>query len=269
MQIAIIGCGNMGSSLAERLSPPHHLFLHDRDWNWTKELAHQVNGEACQSLREAIEKPQFIFLAVKPDNLKEVAPLILPYLKKDQVLISLLAGTSLVALKQDFPDSILVRIMPNLAIRYGAGVVGLVDSPEMSSPLKQQLQELLSPLGGLYWLKEDQIDAFTSLVGSGPAFILALIESVIEASIAMGFHRSDAQELTLRMWQGSLTLMQKTGQHPAELKWQIASPNGTTIAGLRALERGNVRSGVIETFLAAYQRAEQLTRRHASSTKLK
>lgn len=262
MHIAIIGCGNMGTGLAEQLSSSHQLYLHDRDWNRTQELAQKINGKAYQTALEAIEQAQFILLAIKPQNLKELAPLIAPHLRAGQVLISLLAGTPLSVLRHYFPDPLLVRMMPNLAICYGGGVIGLVESPDLSIELKKELYHLLSPLGLIYWLKESLVDALTSLTSSGPAYIFTLIEAMIEAGVVMGFQAKDAQELILQMLQGCVTLLKETGQHPAELKWQIASPGGTTIAGLRVLEKENVRSGLIETFLAAYQRGQELALSH-------
>jgi pyrroline-5-carboxylate reductase len=262
LRIAIIGCGNMGTGLAEQLAPSHKIYLHDRDWNWTQELAQKIKGEACKDSLEAVEKAQLILLAFKPQGLKEIASLFGHRLKPDQIVISLLAGTPLSALKHYMPTPLIVRMMPNLAICCGKGVIGLVDSPELTVELKEELYTLLSPLGLIYWLNESQIDSLTSLTGSGPAFIFALIEAMIEAGIAMGFQVKDAQKLIIQMLQGSLALLEHTNQHPAELKWQIASPNGTTIAGLRALEKGNVRSGMIEAFLAAHHKAEELAKSH-------
>lgn len=262
MNIGLIGCGNMGKGLAELLSPFHHMLLHDRDWNWTQELARQVKGEAHKSLPEMIEKSQLIFLAIKPQNLKEIVPIIHSHLRKDHILISLLAGTPLSILKHAFPLPTIVRIMPNMAMRYGAGVVGIVDSPDLSLSLKDELQKLLAPLGMIYWIKESQIDALTSLTSSGPAFIFTLIEAMTEAGVAMGMQAADAQGLILQMMQGSLTLLVETGKDPAELIRQIASPNGTTIAGLKVLEKENVSSGLIKTFLAAYHRAQELSLLH-------
>lgn len=262
MRIAIIGCGNMGTGLAELLSPFHDMFLLDRDWKWTQELSQKAKGKPCQNLHEAIEQAEVIFLAIKPQNLQEIAASLAPLLKNGQIIISLLAGTPLVILQHYFPNAILVRIMPNLAMRYGAGITGVVDSTEFSSDFKKKLEELLKPLGLIHWLKESQIDALTSLASSGPAFILTLIEAMIEVGVAMGFQAKEAEALVLQMMQGSLALIQKTGEHPAKLKWQIASPNGTTIAGLRVLEQENLRSGLIETFLAAYQRAQEISRAH-------
>jgi pyrroline-5-carboxylate reductase len=257
----------MGTGLAELLSPAHQMFLYDHDWNWTQELAQKVQGKACQELHEAVSQAEIIFLAIKPQNLNEIAESLTLLLKNEQVIISLLAGTPLVVLQHYFPPAILVRIMPNLALRYGVGITGIVDSPDFSPEFKIKLEELLTPLGLLHWLKENQMDALTSLASSGPAFILTLIEAMIEAGVAMGFQAKDAEALVLQMMQGCLTMVQKTGEHPAELKWQIASPNGTTIAGLRVLEKENLRSGLIETFLAAYHRAQEISKSHESKDK--
>lgn len=262
MRIAIIGCGNMGTGLAELLSPFHHILLHDRDWVWTQELSHQIKGQACQHLHEAVEQAEVIFLAIKPQNLKEVALSMATFLKDEHVIISLLAGTPIAVLKYYFPNTLLIRTMPNLAMRYGAGITGIVDSKDFSADFKNKLEELLKPLGMIYWIKENKIDALTSLAGSGPAFILTLIEAMIEAGISMGLQAKNAEVLILQMIQGSLALIQNTGKHPAELKRQIASPNGTTIAGLRVLEKENLRSGMIETFLAAYQHALEISKSH-------
>ncbi len=260
--IAIIGCGNMGSSLAEWLSRTHRLLLHDRDWTWTQELAQKVQGKACQTNQEAIDQAQLIILSIKPNNLKEISHEIGSKLREDQLVVSLLAGTPCAVLRQYLPKPILVRMMPNLALRYGEGVIGLVACCELIKELKQELSELFAPLGLVYWLKESLVDALTSLTGSGPAFMLTLIETMIEAGITMGFQAKDSQKLVIQMLRGSLALLEETAQHPAELKWQIASPAGTTMAGFRAFEQGKIRSALIETFLAAYQRTHELAAQH-------
>jgi pyrroline-5-carboxylate reductase len=111
-------------------------------------------------------------------------------------------------------------------------------------------------------LKESQVDALTSLTASGPAFVFTMIEAMIDAGVLMGFQAKEAQDLILQMLQGCVTLLQQTERHPGELKWQIASPSGTTIAGIRVLEKENVRSGIIETFLATYQKTQEIAKNH-------
>jgi pyrroline-5-carboxylate reductase len=106
---------------------------------------------------------------------------------------------------------------------------------------------------------EDKINALTALTGSGPAFFFAMVEAMVDAGIAMGFTAHTAQDLIYQMLQGSLTLLEKTSKHPGELKWQIVSPQGTTIAGLKTLEELAIRGGVMNTFLSAYDRANKLS----------
>ncbi|WP_068470424.1 pyrroline-5-carboxylate reductase [Candidatus Protochlamydia phocaeensis] len=262
MHIAIIGCGNMGTGIAQGLSPFHKLALFDRDFPATQELAREIKARACPSAEEAIQEAEIIILAIKPQNLKEISDLIAPHLKTDQIIISLLAGTPHSVLRRYFHSSLIIRMMPNLALTYGEGVIGMVDNPYLTQALKHKLQTLFEPLGMVYWLSESKIDALTSLTGSGPAFIFTLIEAMVEAGMAMGFGAEDAKNLVLQMIKGSLTLLEKTRKHPGELKWQVTSPAGTTIEGLKALEDYAIRSGIIHTFLAAYERSKELSSDH-------
>jgi len=253
MRIAIIGCGNMGTALAQRLSKGNELFLHGRDPVWTEGLEKDGFGRSCRQIRDAIHQAEMVILAVKPDHLEEVADQISSSMKAEQILVSVLAGVTLETLKSYFPTPQLVRMMPNLSVTQGEGVIGLVSE---SHQQQAELSKLFKPLGKLYWLPEEKIDALTALTGSGPAFLFAIIESMVEAGVAMGFSAQVAQEMVIQMIKGSVTLLEETKKHPAELKWRIASPGGTTIAGLVELERSNLRSAVIEPFLAAYNRAK-------------
>ncbi len=150
-------------------------------------------------------------------------------------------------------------MMPNLPLIYGEGVIGLCSDEKMIKEDRDILAKLFESLGKIYWLPESKINGLTALTGSGPAFFFSMVESMIDAGIAMGFAAKDAQSLVYQMLKGSLTLLERSEKHPGELKWQIASPQGTTIAGLKRLEELAVRGGIMNTFLAAYDRANILT----------
>lgn len=259
MNIAIIGCGNIGSGIAKRLVNCSS-YLYDRDFEWTKELEREGFGIACRTIEDAIHPAEYIFLSVKPQNLYEVAEIMKPHLKSHQILVSALAGVTIATLEKHFPTCQVVRMMPNLALLYGNGLTGLVEDARISADNKEQLNVLLKPLGSTYWLPESKIDGLTALTGSGPAFVCVLIESMIEAGIAMGFNAKDSRALVLQMIEGTLTLLKETGSHPAEIKQQICSPGGTTIAGLIAMDKAAVRGHVIEAFLAAYRRSKELSK---------
>jgi len=259
MRIAIIGCGNMGSALAQLLSSSHELFLYDHNREKVHFLEEKGYGKSCNNVKEIALHADLILLAVKPQNLNQVAHEISKGIKPHQLVVSILAGTPLSTLRHHFESAHIVRMMPNLALICGEGVIGLVHDEKTSSEEKKALSSAFEALGKVYWMAEDKMDAFSSLTSSGPAFFLVMIEAMIDAAIEMGFSPKDAKTLLYQMMRGSITLLEKTDKHPAELKWQITSPSGMTIAGLKCLEDKGVRSGIIHTFLAAYERALALS----------
>lgn len=260
MKIAILGCGNIGTGLAQRLSQSNQisLLLYDRDTLRMQALARETQGMACQHPHEAITQADWIILAVKPQSLKEVAEQTAAAFTPNQILISLLAGISLSTLQRYFSTPCIVRMMPNLALIYGEGVIGLSEKEDLSFELKGQLEYQFKPLGKIFWIPETKMDALTSLIGSGPAYVFTLIESMIDAGIALGFNAMESQELIIQMIKGSLTLLEQSGQHPGALRWQITSPGGTTIEGQKKLEEGSIRGLIMHAFLAAYAKAKTL-----------
>ena len=259
MQIAIIGCGNMGKALAQRLSQMHQLFLYDHYNEKAEYLAQEGYGKACQDVKDALGPSEMIIFAVKPHDLQQAVAQVKDSLQEDQVIVSLLAGTPVTTLRRYFPTAHIVRMMPNLAIIHGEGIIGLSSDEKLKKENKEHLTKTFETLGKVYWFPEEKMDALTALASSGPAFFFTMVEAMIDAGIAMGFTAKDARGLVYQMLQGSLTLLEKTDKHPGELRWQIASPQGTTIAGLRKLEELALRGGIINTFLAAYEHGCKLT----------
>jgi len=249
----------MGSGLAQRLSETNQIHLYDHNHEKANKLEEAGYGKAFDHISEALRHSEMVILAIKPQNLKEAADLIGKNLKENQILVSLLSGTSLEVLKNFFPKVKIVRMMPNLALIYGKGVIGLTCDSHFPKSDKELLSKSIESLGKLIWLPESKIDGLTALAGSGPGFFLVMFEAMVEAGIAMGFTPKDAQDLVHQMILGSLTLLEKSGKHPAELKWQITSPAGTTIAGLKKLEEEALRGSIINTFLACHERAHQLS----------
>lgn len=260
MKISIIGCGKMGSAMANRLAKGNTLALFDRHQESAKKVAHTLGAQLCSNIKEAASFGEFVILAVKPQDLHHVAPLIARELRDNQLIVSILAGVTTDSIQAYFPNIPVLRIMPNLALIHGKGVIGLADSSSLPQSLKEKAQKTFECFGFLHWIPEKQIDALTAITGSGPAFLLVLIESIVEAGITMGFPASEAKTLATELMAGVVALLQGTDKHPAEIKWEIASPSGTTIAGLNTLEDHNVRSGLIHTFLSTYLRSQELSR---------
>jgi len=258
MKISIIGCGTIGTSLAQRLAQEHTLALYSPNHEKVKELADSINAVMVKDIREAVIDAEIVILAIKKHHLTKISEELNPILKDNQLIISVLAGASVKTLKGYFGKNPILRMMPNIAIVYGKGVIGLADIPDLKPKQRQMIEMLCKPLGTFYWIAEDKIDALTALTGSGPAFVFVMIEAMVEAAIALGFNAAQGQELVYQMLQGSLTMLQETKRHPADLKWSVASPEGTTIAGLHKMEEEKVRHGIIQAFLAAKARADQM-----------
>ena len=125
---------------------------------------------------------------------------------------------------------------------------------------KNEIESLFAPLGMLARSPEEKFDAITSLTGSGPAFVFALVSGMIDAGIAMGFTKEEASAFVLQMIDGSMHLLRESKKDPLSLIKEIASPNGTTMEGLKVLEKQKVQETLLQTFLAAKKRSEELSR---------
>lgn len=250
----------MGSALAKSLAKNHDVRIYNRHPEKALKLEQQGHGKACVNLQESIADSDIVFLAVKPQALDEVGQLLNFAIPNDVILISLLAGTPIAKLMQHFYHNTVLRMMPNLAISVGCGLIGMASNDNLSEKTKENISLLLEPLGTTKWIEEVKMDAFTALASSGPAFIFAIVESVIEAGIGMGFNAKDSQEIVYQMMLGSLKLLEETQLEPGELKRQIASPKGTTIAGLQKFEEHAIRGNLINTFFAAYERSKEMNK---------
>jgi pyrroline-5-carboxylate reductase len=257
MKITVIGCGVMGSAFAKQFAKEHTVYLCDVHFERATQLAKEIGGTPYRDFSEAVKHSEIVFLAVKPKDLAEVARITAAALSNKHLIISILAGTPLSFLKKHFQKGDLLRLMPNTAVTCHQGVIGLVEE-QVSQEIKQKAEALLKGLGLLVWLPESKIDALSALSASGPAFIFVIIEALIEGGIAMGFTARDASEFVLQTIEGAVALMRKTGKHPAELKWEVASPGGTTIAGLREMESARIRAGLMNTLLTCYKRNLQM-----------
>jgi pyrroline-5-carboxylate reductase len=174
------------------------------------------------------------------------------------LLISVLAGVTLARLQALFPGHRIVRAVPNTPALVRQGLTGLAWGEGI--PAEQQLwvRQLFAQVGEVLDLPESQLDAFLALTSSGPAYVALVAEAMADGAVAAGLPRALALRLAHRTLAGTAALLQDQELHPAQLKDMVASPGGTTIAGLRQLERAGVRSALIEAVLAAAERSRQL-----------
>ena len=193
---------------------------------------------------EAWQAP-LVLLAVKPQQLEAVA-------------VTAGAGVSLERLQRLFPERLCVRAVPNTPCLVRQGLIGLAWGEGIDEPRRQWVRRLFAQVGEVLELPESQLDAFLALTSSGPAYVALVAEALADGAVAAGLPRGLAQHLAHRTLAGSAALLHEQELHPAQLKDMVSSPGGTTMAGLRQLERSGVRSALIEAVLAAAARSREL-----------
>jgi pyrroline-5-carboxylate reductase len=155
--------------------------------------------------------------------------------------------------------------MPNTPCLVGASASGYTLGPAAGKVDAELVERLFGAVGKAFLLPEHQLDAVTGLSGSGPAFVYVMIEALADGGVKVGLPRDVALALAAQTVLGSAKMVLETGTHPGALKDAVASPGGTTIAGLHALERGGLRATVMDAVEAATRRAEELWRRELTT----
>lgn len=261
-KILFIGCGNMGSALVEGLCQDgwhrkmeFHLF--DRISSRAEALSQRFNLKTAKPPFDG-KQYHFIFLAVKPKDLPSVTPLLENL--AGSTIVSLLAGTSINKVSEALPGAQgYVRIMPNLCVEVGEAVIPVVFSDTVPQEHREDLLFLLASLGWVFEVQEAEIDSLTALSGSGPAFVALFIEAMMDGGVKLGIPWEKSLKVAIQTVLGSALLLKKKALHPGEFRSRVASPAGTTIFGLHALEEGKLKSTVMKALEVSFNRAKSLT----------
>jgi pyrroline-5-carboxylate reductase len=216
----------------------------------------QAHGLAVGTDPAAAWDAPVVLLAVKPQQLELAAQAAAA--GEGGLLISVLAGVTLGRLQRLFPQRQCVRAVPNTPALVRAGLTGLAFAHDVPAERRLWVEQLFAQVGEVHELPEAQLDAFLALTSSGPAFVAVVAEALADGAVAAGLPRLLAQELAHRTLAGSAALMLERDLHPGQLKDMVSSPGGTTIAGLRQLEKAGLRSALIEAVLAAAARSREL-----------
>ena len=200
-----------------------------------------------------------LVLAVKPQVVPAVLAELRPALGPRHLVVSIAAGITLTALADGLGgDARLVRVMPNTPCLVGASATGYAAGSAATDADVALVGRLFGAVGRAFALPEKLLDAVTGLSGSGPAYVYVLIEALADGGVRVGLPRDVAQALAAQTVFGAAKMVLETGTHPAALKDAVASPGGTTIAGLQALERGGFRGTVMNAVEAAATRSQEL-----------
>ncbi|MEM7604742.1 MAG: pyrroline-5-carboxylate reductase [Myxococcota bacterium] len=261
--IGFIGAGTMALALARGLqksgvAPASLVGSDPRDSR--REAFAEAGFRAVVTNAEVVDS-DVVILATKPQAIEVVLPELRAALAtrgSDPLVISIVAGVTLATLEGALPGARIVRAMPNTPLQIGAGATALAAGSRADEDAMALAVRLFSSVGIVETVNERLLDAVTGLSGSGPAFVFVIIEALADAGVKVGLHREQAQRLAAQTVLGSARLLIETGEHPGRLKDMVASPGGTTIAGLHTLESGGLRTTLIDAVEAAATRSAEL-----------
>lgn len=268
-RIAVIGGGRIGEALIAGLlesgQASKNLVVVETHPDRAQLIAERFGVRVTPSAADAAQGADLVVIAVKPIDVDGV----LTELGKaalsdtatsdtDQVLVSLAAGVPTARLEAKLPAGFpVVRVMPNTPMLVGQGMSVLAAGRYVKPEQLAQVSELLGTVGQVATVPESQMDAVTAISGSGPAYFFLVVEAMIDASVGLGLTREVATQLVVQTMVGSAALLDESGQSPVELRAAVTSPAGTTAAAMRELERGGVRSAILEALHAAKQRSAE------------
>lgn len=264
IRVGFLGAGKMATALARGwlaagLLTRESVRASDPIAKARADFQQETGVAAGGENRPVVDGSDVVVLAVKPQNMAALLAELRPLVRPDQLFISIAAGVTLGQLAAGLgPGRRLVRVMPNTPCLVGASAAGYAAADTATREDVQRVDRLFNAVGRAFPVPEKLLDAVTGLSGSGPAFVFVMIEALSDGGVRMGLPRDVATLLAAQTVLGSAKLVLETGLHTGALKDMVASPGGTTIAGLHALERGGLRAALMDAVEAATRRSAEL-----------
>ena len=264
--IAMLGVGSMGGAILQGLAREGAERI--RVTNRSREKAEGIRLEGVESIAladepggnaRAVDGAKLVVLGVKPVGIVDLAREIAPHLATDAVVVSIASGTTTASIEAALPASVsVVRAMPNTPSTVGLGVTGVAGGSRASDADVALVARMFEAVGEVIVLDESQIDALSTISGSGPAYVFLLIEELTRTAERMGFTREQAATMVQGTFRGATELLAADGSEPAELRRRVTSPKGTTEQALGVLQEARLGEVFDRATAAALARAQEL-----------
>lgn len=264
LHIGFLGAGKMATALARGwtaagLVRTEHILASDPVPQARTSFAQEAGAAATEDNLAVVRGSRLVVLAVKPQNMGALLQEIRPALKPEHLVVSIAAGIPLAQIAERLGASTrLIRVMPNTPCLVGASASAYSASSTATADDIRLVDRLLNSVGRAIAVPEKLLDAVTGLSGSGPAYVFVMIEALSDGGVRMGLPRDVATLLAAQTVFGAAKMLLETGRHAGALKDMVASPGGTTIAGLHELERGGLRGILMDAVEAATERSTEL-----------
>ena len=263
-RVGFVGTGRMATALAGGLvssgfCPAGSIVGSDVVPAAAEAFAEATGGSVVDSNAEVAGRSDVIVLAIKPQQMSEVLADLVPAVTPDHLVVSIAAGITLSTLAEALGSSTrLVRVMPNTPCLVSLSASAFATGPAATDADADLVARLLATVGVALPVSEELIDAVTGLSGSGPAYVYEMIEGMVEGGVSCGLSREIALQLAAQTVKGAAEMVLSTGEQPEALRDAVASPGGTTIAGLAELERLGFRGALVTAVEAATRRSREL-----------
>jgi pyrroline-5-carboxylate reductase len=263
--LCFLGSGNMGEALVSGLvlsgsAAPENITCTDVREERLEELRARYGVRTTTDNLEAVRASEVVIYAVKPQLMAEVLKETADLLDLSKLVISIAAGVPLRAIESLLQKELrLIRVMPNIAASVKESATALSAGKHARREDVELAMSIFNSVGKTVFLRENYLmDAITGLSGSGPAYIFIIVDALADAGVKMGLSRKDAQYLAAQTVLGSAKMLMETREHPGQLKDRVTSPGGTAIAGIHTLEKGGLRTTLIDAVEAATLRSKEL-----------
>ncbi|KJD32511.1 pyrroline-5-carboxylate reductase [Tamlana nanhaiensis] len=261
MKIAIIGTGNLGSSIAKGLIKNKSftsLYLSDRSTTAVKDFSNEEYVKITNDNAEAVKNSDVVIFALQPRHIDGVLNSVAAGIKKHHVIMSVAAGVEIARIENIIgADKNIIRVMPNTAISIGKSMTCLAANEKGESKM-DLAKTIFNQLGATMVIPEEQIQAATVICASGIAFWMRLIRATTQGAIQLGFEAHEAHELAVQTCFGSASLLLESGKHPEQEIDRVTTPSGCTIEGLNAMEHQGLSSALIQGIVASFEKINHL-----------
>jgi pyrroline-5-carboxylate reductase len=263
-RIAFIGSGSMaeamlGGLLREELIPPTSIIAAGPRSERGHTLETRYGVGATTHNDEAAAEADIVVLSVKPQVMPTVLAELHGHIRPEALVLSIAAGVTIADIATTLAHPAIVRAMPNTPAQIGLGITVWVDSEPVTEQQKTQAASVLGALGETVYVEhESYLDMATALSGTGPAYVLLVMEAMIDAGVHLGFSRRIAEALVTQTMLGTVEYARRSGKHPATLRNEVTSPGGTSAEALFHMEDGGLRTVLARAVWAAYRRSVAL-----------
>lgn len=259
-QIAFLGAGKLAETLTKGFIAAGAVQI-NQVWASAPTETH-VMKLGCKTTTDnvkLVKNNKLIALSVKPQVLPKVLREISPHITPDHLLLSFAAGMKIRSMQYLLPPRTrIARLMTNTPTQFMQGVSSFALGPHCKEEDKELVQSLMSTVGYCTEVREDLLDCVTGFAGGGPAYVYYFIDAMADAAVMGGMSRETAIKMAARSVLGAARMVEETNEHPGKLKDDVCSAGGSTIYGIHALEKGKMRSSVIDAIKAATKRSNEL-----------